>query len=74
MLEGKEVTAPAAADLEPVDKWIISKLNDIVKDVTSTSVGQKYLRSSVISGQPSVENGHNADENHVSSVSGSCSK
>ena len=33
-MEGKEVTAPAAADLEPVDKWIISKLNGIVKDVT----------------------------------------
>jgi len=31
---GKDVYAPAAADLEPVDKWILSKLNTLVKDVT----------------------------------------
>ncbi|MBE5852943.1 MAG: valine--tRNA ligase [Lachnospiraceae bacterium] len=31
-MEGKEITAPAA--LEPVDKWIISKLNNLVKEVT----------------------------------------
>ncbi len=32
----------------------------------------KYLRSLVSSGQPSVENGQRADENHVSSTSSSC--
>ncbi len=33
-MEGKEVTAPAADALQPVDKWILSKLNTLVKDVT----------------------------------------
>ena len=33
-MEGKEVTTPAAADLEPVDKWILSKLNNVIKEVT----------------------------------------
>ncbi len=33
-MEGKEVTAPSAADLEPVDKWILSKLNNVIKEVT----------------------------------------
>ncbi len=33
-MEGKEVKEPAPADLEPVDKWILSKLNTLVKDVT----------------------------------------
>ena len=33
-MEGKEVTTPAAADLEPVDKWILSKLNRVIKEVT----------------------------------------
>ena len=32
-MEGKEVT-DAGKDLEPVDKWIISKLNSLVKEVT----------------------------------------
>ena len=32
-MEGKEVT-DARASLEPVDRWIISKLNTLVKDVT----------------------------------------
>ena len=32
-MEGKEVT-DAGCDLEPVDRWIISKLNTLVKDVT----------------------------------------
>ena len=32
-MEGKEVTDASAA-LEPVDKWIISKLNSLVKEVT----------------------------------------
>ena len=31
-MEGKEITVPKA--LEPVDKWIISKLNNLVKEVT----------------------------------------
>ena len=31
---GKNITTPAAADLQPVDKWILSKLNTLVKDVT----------------------------------------
>ncbi len=33
-MEGKEITPCAAADLEPVDKWILSKLNNLVKEVT----------------------------------------
>ena len=33
-MEGKEVTTPGAADLQPVDKWILSKLNTLVKDAT----------------------------------------
>ncbi len=33
-MEGKEVTTPKAEDLQPVDKWIISKLNSLVKEVT----------------------------------------
>ena len=33
-MEGKEVTVPAAGDLEPVDKWILSKLNNVIKEVT----------------------------------------
>lgn len=31
-MAGKEVTAPSA--LEPVDRWIISKLNHLIKEVT----------------------------------------
>ncbi len=31
---GFDVTTPAAGDLQPVDKWILSKLNTLVKDVT----------------------------------------
>jgi len=31
---GKEVYAPAACELEPVDKWILSKLNTLAKEVT----------------------------------------
>lgn len=31
---GKEITVPEAGDLQPVDKWILSKLNTLVKDVT----------------------------------------
>ena len=33
-MEGKEITTPDAADFEPVDKWILSKLNGVVKEVT----------------------------------------
>ena len=33
-MEGKNVTTPAANELAPVDKWILSKLNTLVKDVT----------------------------------------
>ena len=33
-MEGKEVTVPAAGDLEPVDKWILSKLSNVIKEVT----------------------------------------
>ena len=41
------------------------------KPVTSTEVGYQVRSSAVSSGQPSVENGHRPDENHVSSTSGS---
>ncbi len=33
-MEGKEVTRPADGELEPADKWILSKLNDLVREVT----------------------------------------
>ena len=33
-MEGKEVSADAKAHLEPVDKWIISKLNKLIKETT----------------------------------------
>ena len=33
-MEGKEITVPAVSELEPVDKWILSKCNTLVKDVT----------------------------------------
>ncbi len=33
-MEGKKVPADADRFLEPVDKWIISKMNDLIKDVT----------------------------------------
>ncbi len=32
-MEGKTLTKPQESDLEPVDKWIISKLNTVVKEV-----------------------------------------
>ena len=35
-------------------------------------VGKNVLKSSVSSGHPRVENGHSAELNHVSNVSGSC--
>ena len=33
-MEGKEVVKPAPGALQPVDEWIISKLNDVVREVT----------------------------------------
>ncbi|MDE6926855.1 MAG: valine--tRNA ligase [Acetatifactor sp.] len=33
-MEGKEITAPGTDALEPVDKWILSRLNTLVRDVT----------------------------------------
>ncbi len=33
-LEGREVTQPAPQDLEPADRWIISSLNTLAKDMT----------------------------------------
>ena len=33
-MDGKNVTEPSANELAPVDKWILSKLNTLVKDVT----------------------------------------
>ncbi|MBQ8198304.1 MAG: valine--tRNA ligase [Lachnospiraceae bacterium] len=33
-MEGKEIPANAADGLEPVDKWILSKLNSLTKEVT----------------------------------------
>ena len=46
--------------------------NRMSKPVTSTEVGYQRRRSLVSSGQPMVEKGHRADENHVSSTSSSC--
>ncbi len=31
---GQGITVPAAGDLQPVDKWILSRLNTLVKDAT----------------------------------------
>jgi len=39
-MEGKEIPADAKDHLEPVDKWIISKLNNLVKEVTDNM--EKY--------------------------------
>lgn len=33
-LEGREITEPSKDDFEPADKWIISKLNTLAKDMT----------------------------------------
>ncbi len=33
-MDGKTVTKPAAEDYEPMDKWIRSKMNNLIKDVT----------------------------------------
>ena len=33
-MEGKTLHAPRTEDLEPVDKWILSRLNSLVKEVT----------------------------------------
>src|SRR3990172_2878523 len=42
--------------------------------VSITDVGYQYFSSFVSRGHPSVENGHNPEENHVSSTSLSCSR
>ena len=34
-MEGKDIVKPDEKDLEPVDKWILSKLNDTIKEVTA---------------------------------------
>ena len=34
-MDGKEVTEPEISQLQPVDKWILSKLNTLVRDVTN---------------------------------------
>ena len=47
--------------------------NKISYPVSSTFVGWYVERSLVCCGQPSVENVHSPEENHVSSVSWSCS-
>ncbi|MBD5540805.1 MAG: valine--tRNA ligase [Lachnospiraceae bacterium] len=39
-MEGKDIPEDAGAYLEPVDKWIISKLNNLVKEVTDNM--EKY--------------------------------
>ena len=39
-MENKTVTTPDVSELEPVDKWIISKLNAVVADVTDNM--EKY--------------------------------
>jgi hypothetical protein len=44
------------------------------KPVTSTDEGRNVRSSFVSAGHPSVEWHHSADENQVSSTSGSCSK
>src|SRR5699024_2967521 len=33
-MEGKEIPADAQSHLEPADKWILSRLNHVVKEVT----------------------------------------
>lgn len=33
-MDGKKVTEPAIEDLQPVDRWILSKLNSLIKEVT----------------------------------------
>ena len=39
-MEGKEIPKDASAHLEPVDKWIISKLNNLVREATENM--EKY--------------------------------
>ncbi len=39
-MDGKTVDRPADSELEPVDKWIISRLNSVVRDVTDNM--EKY--------------------------------
>lgn len=39
-MENVTLTKPAQEDLEPVDKWILSKLNNVIRDVTDNM--EKY--------------------------------
>ncbi|MCR4684954.1 MAG: valine--tRNA ligase, partial [Lachnospiraceae bacterium] len=39
-MENVTLTKPAKEDLEPVDKWILSKLNNVIRDVTDNM--EKY--------------------------------
>ena len=39
-MEGKKITKPAAADLWPADRWVLSKLNKVVREVTDNM--EKY--------------------------------
>ncbi len=33
-MEGKKLTVPSVEELEPADKWILSRLNDLIREVT----------------------------------------
>ena len=33
-MDGKQITKPEQGDLEPVDRWIISKMNSLIQEVT----------------------------------------
>src|ERR1700686_5002447 len=46
--------------------------NKMSYPVISKLVGEYFSKSAVLSGHPSVENGHSPELNHVSSTSGSC--
>ena len=48
---------------------LATQKNRISAPVTNAFVGKNFSKSGVLSGQPNVENGHNADENQVSSTS-----
>ena len=39
-MEGKTITKPADDELEPADKWVLSKLNRVIKEVTDNM--EKY--------------------------------
>src|SRR5215475_4780718 len=58
-------------NLRPIIIMRATQKKMMSKPVTRTDVGYHVARSGVCSGQPSVENGHRPDENHVSRTSGS---